>query len=166
MTLLRAIFRAAVFSIVGLTSAAADTFLIETRISAPRGDLSDSEHMRAVGTESGVMDTLFESGHIFFNIYNTPGDGGTRLPVERAIVLADETGAEFLLELIPEKDGVSWRFRGIDDPRSVDRGYEPISQVPDTLKGSERWAALGEILAQRITSILSSRQIREGPNRG
>ena len=160
MTVLRAIFPAAVFTVAGLTGGFADTFLIETRISASRGDLSDSEHMRAIGTESGVMDTLFENGHIFFNIYSTPQEGGTRPPTERAAALADETGADFLLELIPESDGVSWRFLGIDEPRSVHRDYEPISQVADTLKGSERWTALGEILGRRIMDILSSERIR------
>lgn len=160
MTVLRGIFPAAVFTVAGLTSGFADTFLIETRISASRGDLSDSEHMRAIGTESGVMDTLFENGHIFFNIYSTPREGGTHPPEERSVSLADETGADFLLELIPESDGVSWRFRGIDEPRSVHRDYEPISQVSDTLKGPERWTALGEILGRRIMDILSSERIR------
>ena len=143
----------AVFLFSGAALAAeANTFLVDIWETAAREDLDEDVRTMHVSLESGVMDALFDQGHVFFNIYTNPESvGGAPVPGS-ALELADEEGADYLLEIIPDDGGVSWRLYRTSGSVEPDGGYVAIDGIDEELGLEERWMALGAALAGDLLS--------------
>lgn len=126
------------------------TFLVDTRDTMPLGDMEIDRKIRVVSAESGIMDTLFDNGHIFFNIYSVPDEEGHIPSWESTVAHAKDVGANYLLKLTPDENGLTWEFYNVRDMRTLDKGYAEISSVSSELKPVERWTALGGALADRM----------------
>jgi hypothetical protein len=132
------------------TGLPAFTFLVDTRDSMPLEDMGIDRRIHVVSAESGIMDTLFDEGHIFFNIYSVPDDEGNFPSWESTVTHAKDVGANYLLKLTPDENGLSWEFYIVRDVRMLDEGYAEISTVSSDLKPVDRWTALGESVAEEM----------------
>ena len=142
--------------ILPLTLLSSLTVLIETRIISSLEDLNPDEAIRVVSVETGLMDALFENGHIFFNLYNTPNEDGDYLA--NGPELAAENRADTMVELIPDPYGVYWKVVSIGNNFFNFENYERLSQIDQVLNERERWIALGTIVGRRIVEIITHGQ--------
>lgn len=140
-------------------SASSLTLLVDTRDDIPRGEMEMDQLIQVVSLETGIMDTLFDEGHIFFNIYTVIGNGDSQNIDERAdetaLEYAREQGANYLLVLTPESDGASWTLYEAGDTAVVVSGYMDISETDPDKKEAERWISLGEMLAKEVVKPLA-----------
>lgn len=145
-----------VFLIVGTAIGAyAHTFFVDTWEEDDRKDLEEEVRFNHIALESGMMDVLFEKGHIFFNIYTSySGTGGMPL-VGSALDLAGEEGADYLIELIPDENGATWRLFSTSGAREPCNGYANIESIDEELEAVRRWMALGSSLAEEILAAAS-----------
>ena len=147
------ILGAVVFAGAAASGASAHTFLVDTWEMADRADLEEEARFCRLALESGMMDVLFEEGHIFFNIYSSPSATGTMPVSGSALALAGEEGADYLIELVPDDDGASWKVYGISGMLESG-GYVSIDGMDEELETVERWMALGNALASDVLSAV------------
>jgi len=131
-------------------SASSLTFLVDTRDEMPRGDMEIDQHTAVVSFENGVMDTLFDEGHIFFNIYTVLGDSDAGKADEKALEYAGDEGANFLLVLTPDDQGAAWTLYKVENPELTANGYVDLSRTDPEKKTPERWTSLGILLADEL----------------
>jgi len=136
-------------------SASSLTLLIDTRDSLPRDDMEINEKTRVVSLESGLMDELFDGGHIFFNMYSLKNDTSAETADKEALDYAEDIGAGFLLVLSPEEDGSSWRFFRVGSLNSVEEGFVDINETDADKNTRERWLSLGNILAEAVVPLIN-----------
>ncbi len=130
------------------------TFLIDTWEQQSLENMELERRIRMVSAETGIMDSLFESGHIFFNVYSLPDEEGRIPQFSTSFDLATEIGAEYLIRLEPGDDGLSWSLFTSQDAREVSAGFTAVNEVDEELKDIERWTQIGSIVAQDIITSL------------
>lgn len=131
-------------------SASSLTLLVDSRDDKPRGEMDMDQLIQVVSLETGVMDTLFDEGHIFFNIYTVIGKTSTQEADETALEYAREQGAHYLLVLEPDSEGSSWTLYEVSETAVYGSGYMDISVTDPEKKVAERWISLGEMLAEEV----------------
>ena len=131
-------------------SASSLTFLVDTRDEMPRGDMEMDQHTAVVSFENGVMDMLFDEGHIFFNIYTVLGGSDAGKADEKALEYAEDEGANFLLVLTPDDYGAAWTLFKVDNPEATANGYVDLSRTDQEQKSKERWTSLGILLGDEV----------------
>ncbi len=129
-------------------SASSLTLLIETKDSMPRDEMDIEEKTRVVSLESGVMDVLFEKGHIFFNMFSLKSE-------ESSINYAEELGAGYLLVLNPVKNGASWQLIPVDRSSGGGEGFVNLSDTDPDKTSAERWAIMGTMLAEALVPLIN-----------
>ena len=137
--------------VAGITvGAEAHTFLVDTWENADREDLEEEERFNHIALESGMMDVLFDKGHIFFNIYTSFSEMDETPPTGSALKLAGEEGADFLIELVPDENGAAWRLFSTSKMTESDHGYAAIDDIDEEMEEVQRWMSLGGILTGQI----------------
>ena len=136
-------------------AAAAHTILIDTWETDLPENLDLEARKRVVSAETGIMDTLFDEGHIFFNTYSIPGEGGTEPDFTLSVDLAGSIGAEYLIRLDPSEDGVAWELYELRGVTILNEGFHAIDDVDPGLKTIERWTELGLRIARLLIVELS-----------
>jgi len=138
-------------------SASSTTLLIDTRDSLPRSEMEIDEKTRVVSLESGLMDVLFEEGHIFFNMFTPVRDyspGEMSREDEKALADAGEFGAAFLLVLRPDEKGAYWKLCRVGAPGNPVEGFADYSETDPDKSIRERWISLGNILAYSVIPLI------------
>ncbi len=107
-----------------------------------------------MGIESGIMDSLFENGHIFFNEYDFMDQERPYLSSEHIQSLTSETGADYLLRLIPDEEGVTWKLYS-GDGANINENYEKLSRLVDHRNDEAKWPALGQIVGVNLMESLN-----------
>lgn len=143
-----------IFFLSSSLSASSLTLLVDTRDDKPRGEMEMDQLIQVVSLETGVMDTLFDEGHIFFNLYTVIGHTDTQRADESAMEYAREQGAQYLLVLQPDQEGSSWKLFKVNETSVSGSGYMDISQTDPDKKVAERWISLGEMLAKEVIKPL------------
>lgn len=123
----------------------AKTVLIETRMSGPEPETA--ERVRVSAAETGLMDELFNAGHIFFNFHSVPGDA-------ESLGMAAEEDADFLIVLTPQSDGMDWRTVNVSTAQDAGSGTVSISQTDPNQRERDRWKALGFLTAGEILPLI------------
>jgi len=131
------------------------TLLIDTRDRVPREEMELQEKTRIVSLESGIMDVLFEEGHIFFNMYTLRDGNNTEGSDGELLEYAEDLGAGFLLILKPEEGGSSWRLTGIDGSGNRGEGFADIDETNPEDSERERWIDLGISLAKEVIVLMN-----------
>jgi len=126
------------------------TFLVDTHETMSLNDMETDRKIRVVSVESGVMDTLFDAGHIFFNMMTIPDEDGVTAGLEDSIELARNEGVDYLILLTPDDGGTSWALYHIARSSALDEGYVDFSGTDDTLDDRERWSQVGSIAASQM----------------
>ena len=111
------------------------------------------EKKNVVSLESGVMDGLFEGGHIFFNMYTLKGEN-TAEQTDKALKYAGEIGAGYLLVLFPEEGGSSWDLYKVEGSLGLADGFLDIEDTDPQKNDMERWLSLGTILADTLLPFI------------
>ncbi len=132
----------------------AHTILIDTWESSAPAEMESEDRIRVVSAETGIMDTLFETGHLFFNMYSVPGDAGGAPDFSESLKIAVEIGADYILKLSPDGEGLGWELYDSIDSTVLENGYTSLSQVDAGLNSIERWTQVGSIVAQDLISAL------------
>jgi len=135
-------------------SAPSATVLIETRDSQTWETMDFAQRVRIVSVETGLMDSLFDHGHIFFNVYTHTKRSAKRALDQTALNFATEEGAQFLLILMPNKLGVNWRLYEVSEKNLLIRNFSALNKINPELKPRDRWLALGGLLAEDIVNEL------------
>lgn len=131
-------------------SASSMTLLIDTRDSTPRVEMDINEKTKVVSIETGLMDVLFDKGHIFFNMFTTLTDDSSGQADNDALSYAGEIGAAYLLVLFPEENGASWNLYKVDSSEDKIEGFEDYNQTDSEKKERERWLSLGSNLGESV----------------
>jgi hypothetical protein len=109
--------------------------------------MESPERIRVVSAETGIMDTLFDQGHIFFNTYTSAGELPAGGSDERILDEAAGQGASYLLILKPESTGITWRLYHVPGRLYITEDYADLETIDPGLDPDERWMALGVTLA-------------------
>lgn len=136
-------------------AASAHTILIDTWETDLPENMDLESRTRVVSAETGIMDLLFDEGHIFFNTYSVPTEGGVMPDFSVSVDLAGRIGAEYLIRLDPTEQGVAWKLYEVRDVSLLNEGYQSIDEVDSTLKSIERWTELGLIIARVMIGEMS-----------
>ena len=156
MIRLRKIIFCLLLMTTGILTVWPDSLMVSTRIQASWDNVEPDERMRVTGIESGVMETLFDNGFVFFSMYNPPDEKGQHQPLELLQSISAKSGADYLLELLSDESGVTWRLHSLGGQATVKEAYADISLVAKSIDHGRRWFALGQILGQQLAdSILS-----------
>ncbi len=131
-----------------------DTFLLSTWINNPQGEVGKDAWNNVLGIESGIMESLFDNGHIFFNVYDFMDQERPSLSSEHIRSLTSETGADYLLRLIPDEEGAAWNLYS-GDGADIDGDYEDLSRFADYRNDEARWAALGQLVGRNLMDSLN-----------
>jgi len=110
--------------------------------------------MRVVSVETGLMDSLFDHGHIFFNVYTHTEMPAKRVLDQATLNYAAEERAEFLLILMPNKLGVEWRLYAVLRKKLLIRSFSALKKTNPDLEPQDRWLALGGLMAEDIIKEL------------
>ncbi len=135
-------------------SASSLTLLIETKDSMPREEMDIQEKTRVVSLESGVMDVLFEKGHIFFNMFSLKGDKSSFDSELEVLNYAEELGAGFLLVLDPDENGAAWHLLSVNRISDGGEGFVNLSETDTDKKPAERWAIMGTMLGEEVVPFI------------
>ncbi len=135
-------------------SASSLTLLVDTRDELPAEEMENSRSVKVVSIETGIMDTLFDEGHIFFNMYSSRIEGAEEAADANALKYAEELGAGFLLVLLPEEEGASWRFYRVGSASIEGRGYSDFHDTDPEKEIRERWISLGVSLAFEVVHLI------------
>lgn len=137
----------------------ASTFMIDTRESSVRQELEEPIKAAHISLENGLMDALFDSGHIFFNTYSPLDVEEDPLIRERLpIRAAKRYGAEYLILLEPEAEiGTTyWELYAVEPAEKLGSGevtteetYAPQEDALDDI-----WYGVGNLLAEKVFSRL------------
>ena len=142
------------FLALSASAAGATTVLLDTRLAAMPADMPDTDMDTVNAMEAGFMDELFDSGHIFFNLY-TPVDaasdpGKDLLPLH----IAKRDGAAFLIRLTPDLEGetLEWKLFSVDPADLVETSVLDLADVPSDPgdKVLDRWYAAGSRTAHDV----------------
>ena len=136
-------------------SASSLTFLIDTREEMPRADMEMEQRIKVVSVETGIMDTFFDKGHIFFNIYSLRNRSTWEEADIEALKYAADEGADFLLVLAPGDEGASWSLFRVSGLSHLGEGSVSIGETNPEMNTGERWTALGIILAEAVVSLIN-----------
>ena len=136
-------------------SASSLTFLVDTRDEMPRGDMEIEQKIKVVSLETGIMDTFFEKGHIFFNTYSIRKSSMREKADEKVLKIAVDEGADFLLILLPDADGASWSLFRVAGSTHLGEGSVGIGETDSEKNTGERWTSLGIILAEAVMQLLN-----------
>jgi len=131
------------------------TLLIDTRDRVPREEMEIQDKTRVVSLESGIMDVLFEKGHIFFNMYSLQTEHDTERSDAELLEYAEDLGAGFLLILKPEEQGSFWQLSRVDGSGSGGEGFVDIDDTDSTEGLRERWIDLGTTLANDVIALMN-----------
>ncbi len=132
-----------------------ESLLIATHIRMPLKSMDRNEMVKVSSMESGIMETLFDDGHVFFNIYNHPKADGESMTTENLISMSGKLDSDYLLELIPDESGTVWNLYRTSNSRRLIENHENISQVDDSYNFEKRWYALGQILGRAVTDAIT-----------
>ncbi len=121
----------------------ASNILIDTWETDSLENMDMETRKRVVSAETGIMDTLFDEGHIFFNTYSVPAEDRTLPSFSDSLKLAVEIGAEYLVRLDPDETGLGWKVIEIEGQTTRREGYLSIQDVDSSLSTVERWTLLG-----------------------
>ena len=130
------------------------TFLIDTRDSVSRDEMDIEEKKKVVSLESGVMDGLFEGGHIFFNMYS-PKEENAEEQTDKILKYAGEIGAGYLIVLFPEESGSAWSCYRVDGSLGVADGFLDIEDTNPQKSIMERWTSLGSSLVETVIPLIN-----------
>lgn len=83
-----------------------ETVMIEIISPAPLGDLDREQADIYIQAETGVMEALFDGGHLFFNVYGLSGRGEDESMV--SLKQAQKAGATWFIRLIPGEDSIEY----------------------------------------------------------
>lgn len=128
------------------------TILIDTWEYEVPVNMEIEARIRVVSAETGIMDSLFDNGHIFFNIYSAPGEEGFMPEFSQTFQLAAEIGADYVLRLNPDEEGLGWLLYEADGENLLSEGYVSISEVDPDLKPIEMWTRVGLLVAGDMIS--------------
>jgi len=131
------------------------TLLIDTRVEVPREDMEIREKTRVVSLESGIMDVLFEEGHIFFNMYSLQAENNEVQSDAEILKYAKDLGAGFFLILKPDDHGSFWRLSRVDGSGSGVEGFADIDDIDQDGSVRERWIKLGTALAKDVIALMN-----------
>ena len=126
------------------------TFLIDTWVDVLPGDMESERRINVVSAETGVMDALFDTGSIFFNVYTVPGEGVSARNLQASLGHADDVGAGYLLVLNPGQQNVGWELRTVADGALVADGSEGLEDIDPNLDSRYRWIVLGQRIAEAV----------------
>ncbi len=132
-----------------------ESLLIATHTRVPLESINKNEWVTISSMESGIMDTLFDAGHVFFNIYNQPGADGEGMTTEDLISMSGRLDSDYLLELIPDESGTVWNLYRTNNSKQLIENHENISQISDSYNFEKRWYALGQILGRAVTDAIT-----------
>jgi hypothetical protein len=135
-------------------SASSLTFLVDTRDEMPRADMEMDQLRAVVSFENGVMDMLFDEGHIFFNINTVLGGSDAGKADEKALEYAGDEGANVLLVLTLDDQGAAWTLFQLADPESNAAGYVDLPYTDPEKKTPKHWTSLGILLADEVMDQL------------
>ena len=123
------------------------TFMIDTRTEQPLANMERELRGKAVAAESGAMDRLFDEGIIFFNVNSVAGENSR----SSALSLASRQGADYLLTLSPDADGIGWRL----DVMGTDDAFEGFVSADETEGDTaDDWASLGVLAAEEALAAM------------
>ena len=105
-------FSAIIFFIASLLFA--ETVMVETVDFAELGDLDEEKQNMIIQMETGVMDALFDGGHLFFNMYTVNGSLDPDLG-QKSLVQAGKAGASWFVRLLIGDNRLSWWFYRLSD---------------------------------------------------
>lgn len=140
------------FILVG--AAGADTFLVDSLVTTAPEEMDMSERIRVISAETGVMDTLFDTGHIFFNNYILPDDSGAHPDTEKLLYFARGMDADYLLKMTVVENGASWSFLNVKSGAVLAESSNSLDEIPSRLKLRERWILLGGKICQSMLAVL------------
>ncbi len=132
----------------------AHTILIDTWEQHLPEKMDLETRKRVISAETGIMDSLFDGGHIFFNTYSVPGEDLIPPDFANSLNLAGEIGAEFLIRLDPDEEGLRWSVYEMKGGSMVESGYNTIDEVDADLPVIPRWTALGVMVARELQSVI------------
>lgn len=107
-----------------------------------------------VSAETGIMDSFFDRGHIFFNIYTSGGNPADKKLDQTALKQAREEGASHLLILIPDSGGITWKLYGVSGGQEMTAGYTVLDNSDPEKKIEQRWLSLGSKIADEVLEKL------------
>lgn len=142
---------------IPITLVWSETLMLTTQIHESEGDPPFEEKIRIENLESGVMDVLFDNGHIFFNTYSyTAKDQNSTK--EDNLAIARQTGVDYMVQLIPVTLGVNWFIYPMNRTGTEQENALYLEQVDQTLNNRKKWHALGKVLGQQIVDSIESDQ--------
>jgi len=130
------------------------TLLIDTRDRVPREEMEIQEKTQVVSLESGIMDVLFEEGHIFFNMYTLQSGADSERSESELLAYAGDLGAAYLLILEPGEGGASWRLSDVKGAGGGGEGFADIDETDQNDSDRERWIELGSLLAEDVITLM------------
>jgi hypothetical protein len=100
--------------ILGVGEVHGETVMIETVDVLEMGELEESRQNVIIQMETGVMDALFDGGHLFFNMYTVNGVNDSKNEMS-SLLQAKKTGAHWLVRLQAMDDNVNWKLFLLED---------------------------------------------------
>ena len=109
-----------------------ETVMIETVDRFEFADLEEESQNVIIQMETGVMDALFDGGHLFFNMFTVNGNLDPALG-RKSLDQAKRAGAGWFLRLRLAEAGVDWWFYKLSDFTLLGEGI--VNQ--DDIAGSD-----------------------------
>ncbi|MDC7219688.1 MAG: hypothetical protein PQJ59_07100 [Spirochaetales bacterium] len=134
----------------------AETVMIESVALGDRGEFEEEEKTRLIQMETGVMEALFDGGHLFFNMYSP---NGTLDPMKsnNALMQARQTGARWLVRLRAQEEAVEWWFFSLADFSLLGEGNISKEDVDtgDEMTWEEVFFESGKIVGNSIVNYMN-----------
>lgn len=134
-----------------------DTVMIETIGDVPQGKRAFNQKELLIGMETGVMDALFDGGHLFFNINSSSG-GLTGENTHKSLIQARNAGAQWLLRLIPGEEKIKYMIYDLSNLQLKSEDEIEKKDLSDTVDFKEFYFEAGKTAGQSIISIIGSTQ--------
>ena len=117
------------------------TIFINTIATGELNEITFRERLRIISMENGVMESLFDAGHVFFNTYSSVNSSSI-------INEAKFQGADYYIMLKPDSFGIKWEFYSFIEPEKTLQGYREMSAVQEG--EIEQWTRLGGSLIKEL----------------
>ncbi len=140
---------------LGASSLGAATFFIDSLVLTLPDDMELVDRLRLYSAETGVMDTLFDKGHIIFNNYVLPDESGNYPGAEQSLKQARKTDSDYLLRLEVDDNGAAWSFFSAEKGELIEESYTKVDDTDASLEERRRWMNLGNTICQEMLAGLA-----------
>ncbi len=132
-----------------------ETVMVETVDFGPLGDLEQERQIGIVQMETGVMEALFDGGHLFFNMYTPNGDLDP-FKSQNSLMQGKQTGARWFMRLRLEEGTVFYWFYSLVDFTLVTEGSIPRRDVDPgkEMTSEEYYFAAGKSAGESILGYM------------